>query len=350
MPLLRPRIALVALALAALLPGEPAWAETTSVVYVNGRPTRVYFNDGDSFRQLEGPYAGAGSRLTGFNTLESFGPVHAWGNFHPHEIFVLAKEATWHARRGVWHCGTDGRRDGYGRILLDCPDLAVSQIRNGFAHAMMVNDRPAKPAYLRAQQAAQAERRGMWAHGIPGFILTSLHSLDEDPRREWHYNRRVSTLDGHSESRRHRETYEECAWVCEDERVVPRDEVRAVARALRATPGVAEAAAEIESNLLLEMVVDRFARLGELPAWFNVAEADTRYDFIELGLETRANAATVRAFLEAAKARGELSEPVVRVGACHLYTSFRRRYGRSQAPCLRGRGDGPPPALLGDAR
>ena len=340
------RLALAAatatLALVPLRAAPSAKADTTTLVFVNGRMTRVYFNDGDSFRLLDGPYANSGARLAGFNTLESFGPVHAWGTFHPYEIYVLAKEATWHARRGVWHCGTDERRDGYGRLLLDCPDLAVSQIGRGFAHAMQINDRPSNPAYLRAQRGAQEARRGIWAHGIPGFVLTSIHSLDEDPRREWHYNRRVSTRDGHSESRQHRETYRECQWVCEDERVVPAEEITAVARAIRSTPGVAQAAAEIESNLLLETIVDRYARTGEMPAWFDVEETGARYDYIPLTDATKANARIVRDFLAAARARGDLTEPVTRVGACHLYTRFRRRYGRNQAPCLRGHGARPP--------
>ncbi|MEO0325137.1 MAG: hypothetical protein AAF447_19415 [Myxococcota bacterium] len=331
----------LAMALGALRAPAPAKADTTTLVFVNGRMTRVYFNDGDSFRLLDGPYASTSARLAGFNTLESFGPVHAWGSFHPYEIYVLAKEATWHARRGVWHCGTDERRDGYGRLLLDCPDLAMSQIGRGFAHAMQINDRPSNAAYLRAQRQAQQARRGIWAHGIPGFILTSLHSFDEDPRREWHYNRRVSTRDGHSESRRHRETYRECEWVCEDELVVPAAEVTAVARAIRSTPGVAEAAAEIADNLLLETIVDRYARTQEMPAWFDVEEAEGRYDFIELSDETKANARIVRDFLAEARARGDLSEPETVVGACHLYTSFRRRFGRGQAPCLRGHGARP---------
>ncbi len=341
-----PVLAIAALALMTTsLGGEapsPAKAETTTLVSVNGRMTRVYFNDGDSFRLLDGPFANTSARLAGFNTLESFGPVHAWGSFHPHEIYVLAKEATWHARRGVWHCGTDERRDGYGRLLLDCPDLAMSQIGRGFAHAMQINDRPSNPAYLRAQRQAKQARRGIWAHGIPGFVLTSLHSFDEDPRREWHYNRRVSTRDGHSESRRHRETYRECEWVCEDELVVPAAEVTAVARAIRSTPGVAQAAAEIADNLLLETIVDRYARKEEMPAWFDVEESESRYDFAPLTEQTKANARIVRDFLAEARARGDLSEPSRRGGACHLYTSFRRRFGRNRAPCLRGHGARPP--------
>ena len=46
--------------------------------------------------------------------------------------------------------------------------------------------------------------------------------------------------------------------------------------------------------------------------------------------------------LAEARARGDLSEPSRRGGACHLYTSFRRRFGRNRAPCLRGHGARPP--------
>ena len=32
----------------------------------------------------------------------------------------------------------------------------------------------------------------MWAHGVPEFVMTSVHSYDEDRDRPWHYNRLIS--------------------------------------------------------------------------------------------------------------------------------------------------------------
>ena len=68
-----------------------AVAEPASQVFLNGVPTPVFFNDGDSFRILEGPLKGTKARLAGFNTLESYGPVHQWGGWHAKELYAIAK-------------------------------------------------------------------------------------------------------------------------------------------------------------------------------------------------------------------------------------------------------------------
>lgn len=314
----------VLLLLGVIVLASGAEAAGHSYVYINGRRSIVHFNDGDSFRIQDGPYANRGSRLAGFNTLESFGPVHAWSSWHPYELYVNAKLATLNAARGVWHCSTDGSVDGYGRLLLDCPDLAVSQIRNGFAHAMNVDDTPSRMEYLSAQQEAIRERRGMWAHGVPSFVLTSLHSRDEDPSRDFHYNRMVSTRDGHSERWTHRDRYPECSWQCATELVADEAQVRWVARSLRSNEATREAVAEVPNLLLIELV-DRFARLGTLP----------EYTTDEISV-------AVLPVLTAAKAEGRLSDPEERLGACHLYAAFTRRYGRNRASCLHGHGGRPP--------
>jgi len=322
-----PRVlfALLAIGLVAPLADAPSASATSeSLVFINGRPTRVYFNDGDSFRQLDGPWAGRGSRLGGFNTLESYGPVHSWGEWHPFELFVIAKKATHLGRHGVWHCTTDGSQDTYGRVLLDCPDLAIAQIRHGYAHAMQVDDTPSRPAYLRAQHDAMRHRRGMWAHGIPQFVVTSLHSADEDPGRDTHYNRMVSVRDGHSEKWEHTDTYPECSTQCATEIRADEAKVAAMARELRGDAALAPVLAELSNVLLLE-AVDRYARLGELPAYLEPALARA--------LEPR---------LSAARQAGELGETTEIRGACMLYVDFRRRYGRDRAHCLRRHGAWPP--------
>lgn len=299
-------------------------AQSESVVYINGRRSIVYFNDGDSFRVMRGEYAGRGSRLGGFNTLESFGPVHSWGDWHPFELFINAKQATYNAARGVWHCTTDGGVDGYGRLLLDCPDLAVDQISKGLAHAMNVDDTPARPAYLRAQQEAIRERRGMWAHGVPEFVLTSLHSRDEDVTRSSHYNRMVSVRDGHSERWEHNDTYPECSTQCAMEIRADADRVRAFARSLRENPDTRNSVAAI-SNLLLIELVDRYARLGQVPEYTDPTVSSV-----------------VEPVLSRAREAGQLGSTRRERGACHLYAAFTRRYGRDRAACLHGRGAWPP--------
>jgi endonuclease YncB( thermonuclease family) len=285
-------------------------------VYLNGVPTPVFFNDGDSFRVLEGPLAGTTARLAGFNTLESFGPVHAWGSWHPYELYIIAKMATLNARWGVWHCTSDLSRDGYGRILWDCPDLAIDHIRKGLAHAMNVDDTPARPEYLWAQRAAMRERRGMWAHGVPEFVLTSAHSADEDSSREYHYNRRVSTRFGHSESVRHRDTYLECQMVCHDETSVDITRSDHVAMRLLETPALNARLATF-STLHLSQLTWRWARTHELPSWL---PADLR--------------APVERHLQDFEREGAFGPVTTQRGACFRYVDFRRRYGATRASCL----------------
>ena len=325
-------------------------AEVRTIVYLNGERTSVYFSDGDSFRILSGQWSRRGTRLSGFNTLESFGPVHSWGNWHPYELWVNAKMATYNARRGVWHCTTQGQEDNgeeptreestntqvegtdtdevafdtYGRLLVVCPDLAISQISQGFAHAMNVDDTPSRPEYLRAQQNAIRARRGMWAHGVPGFVLTSLHSRHEDPSRDEHYNRMVSTRDGHSERWIHNDVYPECSTQCATEIVADEEKVRAFARSLRQNPQTQRAVATL-SNLLLIELVDRYARLDQLPEYTEEAVRNV-----------------VTPLLEIAKESGELGHTREVRGACSVYAAFERRYGAGRAACLQGRGELPP--------
>ena len=116
----------------------PASAEPRTRVVVNGEPAPVFFNDGDSFRVLDGKLEGTKARLMGFNTLESFGPVHQWGDWTHKELYVLAKMATLNGRRGGWRCDSDLDRDTYGRALFDCPQLVLDQLRKGLAHTMTV--------------------------------------------------------------------------------------------------------------------------------------------------------------------------------------------------------------------
>lgn len=316
---------LVLAALASVVPvlasGGRAGAADWARVFLNGVPVPVYFNDGDTFRVMDGPFRGTACRLSGFNTLESYGPVHQWGDWHPYELFVNAKRATYNGRRGTWHCTTDGQRDGYGRLLTDCPDLAIDQIRRGYAHAMQIDDTPSPPEYLRAQHEAIRHRRGMWAHGVPDFVMTSLHSMSEyTDGRPTAYNRRVSTLDGHSESNQHTESYSECQWVCDTETRTDESRVRAAARRLREDPAIAPGLSGFY-NVNLEALVSRFVRTGELPE--SVPEGSR---------------AGVLGRLTQERDQGLLGETHEVLGSCGLYVDFERRYGTDRAECLRGHG------------
>ena len=331
---------LALVAAAVVVRGPRVHADAFTRAFINDHFVPVHFNDGDSFRVYAGEWQGRQSRLEGFNTLESNGPVHQWGTFHPFELFVNAKMATLNGKRGTWHCFTGGETDGYGRLLLDCPDLAVSQIRRGLAHAMNVDDIPSRPEYLRAQQEAIHAHRGMWAHGVPEFIVTSLHSNDEDPERsEPSYNRLISTRDGHTEKWEHDDNYHECQWVCHEDVVADDALARQFALRLRADPQVGPLVVEL-SNLLLVEIVTRWVRLGELPAW--VTDAEIRAKASHLPSLDDSLGPLLRTRLDAAMRAGELGQRSTQRGACALYVRFERRYGSRRADCLRGRGEGPP--------
>lgn len=297
----------------------PAAAEPGTLVFINGRASHVYFNDGDSFRVLDGPRKGQKARLGGFNTLESFGPAHSWGQWHPYELYVNAKMATLNGRRGVWHCHTDESSDTYGRLLLFCPDLIIDSLKKGLAHAYSVDDTPAPPEYIAAQQEAMKAKRGMWAHGVPDFILTSTHSNDEGYEGKT-YNRLVSTRDGHTEKWLHKDIYRECDTVCATDIRVDQEKIEATARKMRQDPTLAPLLKEW-FNIHLEEFASRYVRLGILPEYIS---EDLRK--------------VLTPWLEKENAAGNLGSVRSERGSCMLYVQFQRRYGLDNAVCLHGHG------------
>lgn len=300
----------------AIVPNHASSYLPVTRVFLNGVPTPVFFNDGDSFRIMGGPMEGGKTRLAGFNTLESFGAVHSWGAWHPFELYVVAKMATYNARRGTWHCTSDLAEDTYGRTLWICPDLAVDDIRKGLAHVMSIDEHPGDIEYIRAQRLAIAERRGIWRHGVPDFVVTSLHAANEDPGRTHAYNRLVSTVDGHSEPWQHNNNYTECETVCHQDVHVDTARVDAVAAQLREDQALAPLLAQV-NNVHLSEAVARYARSNELPEWLS-AEA-------QAAIEPR---------LHTIKESGAFGEITTVQGACHVYVPFNRRFGIRRASCL----------------
>ena len=49
----------------------------------------VNWSDGDSFRITSGRMRGQRVRLLGYNTLESYGPVHKWGDWNEWSLYRL---------------------------------------------------------------------------------------------------------------------------------------------------------------------------------------------------------------------------------------------------------------------
>lgn len=196
----------------------PAAAKTpkktgASAVMLNGVRVEVRWSDGDSFKIKNGRFRGVGTRLRGYNTLESFGPVHQWGSFTGEELYAQAKDAKFEAKSQVWACTTDPNdRDHYGRLLVTCPKLIEHMVGVGAAHLFAIDETP-DPKALAAQLAAIKAKKGIWAKGVPKMLLTSLHSLDEKDWKEA-YNRAADPLTGKAVKILHKETYKECQQVC----------------------------------------------------------------------------------------------------------------------------------------
>lgn len=295
----------------------PSEAQPLTRVVLNGQPVPVFFSDGDSFGFRGGPFSGANTRMTGYNTLESFGPVHSWGDWHAKELYVNAKMATLNARRGTWTCTTDGDKDGYGRILVHCPGLAEDQIRKGYAHVMTVTDDPGEPAYIAAQDEAKAARRGMWAHGVPDYVLTSIHSAEEDTSGRGTYNRLVSTEDGHSLKWKHEDRYSECENVCFTVFEVTDTQIANVVARLKTNPTT--------SAIVEGWSEDRVATVARNYGRFRKVTREV----------PRSQRADMETALQAMAATGMFGGDQGAAEACMVHVPFKRRYGAGKAVCLR---------------
>lgn len=182
-------------------------------IILNGKKTSVTWTDGDSFRVESGPFAGSGTRLQGYNTLEAYGPVHRWGDWTPAELYALAKSSAAVAASQTWTCTSDEKLDGYKRLLVHCPALAVEMVKAGHGLAYAVEQDKADPEVLAAQAQAIKEKRGMWAKGAVKAVVTSVHSVGEDAKPQA-YNRVVDTRTGQTRMMEHTETYQTCQEVC----------------------------------------------------------------------------------------------------------------------------------------
>lgn len=318
---LRASLALVLPVLTGLVlmasPADAQAAEARSKVILNGKLVQVTFNDGDSFRVLGGAQSGAKARLAGYNTLESYGPVHLWGSWTEKELYVMAKMATMHARKGVWECESDGKTDTYGRMLVSCPALAEDLVRRGLAHVLTVSDEPGDPKLVKAQREAIAARRGLWSHGVPDFILTSIHSAEEDTDGTGTYNRLVSTEDGHSVKWKHENRYAECSKVCHLVYQVNDETIDEVTKVLRADGAVATLVEPLD-DATLRKVVATFAR------------------YRHVGREVRKDdREPLKRHLMGYVSAGRFGTTDGQPGSCMVHIDFKRRFGTGRAACLK---------------
>jgi len=298
-------------------PKQAEAAEARSKVILNGELVQVTFNDGDSFRVLSGDMVGAKARLYGYNTLESYGPVHQWGTWTTKELYVMAKMATYHARKGVWECTSDGATDTYGRMLVDCHELAEDLVRRGMAHVLTVTDEGGDPRLVAAQREAIEAKRGMWSHGVPEYILTSLHSVEEDTEGKGTYNRLVSTEDGHSVKWRHRNKYSECDTVCQMIYDVPDATIDEVTQALRDDAAMASIVEPLDDATLRRTVAEfaKFRHIGR----------DVHEDHRE----------ALKKHLLGYASEGRFGTVKPQPASCMIHIDFKRRFGTGRAACLK---------------
>jgi endonuclease YncB( thermonuclease family) len=189
--------------------------DTRMWVVLDGRKTRVVWNDGDSFRVIRGPHNEMRARLDGYNTLESYGPVHFWGPHHGYDLYDNGKEATELAKSKVWECQTKEGGGGYGRTLVVCPELREEMLAKGLAHLFAVVGKP-DPKLVAIQLDAQKNRRGMWKRTIPSTIVTSIHSITEKEGEKDAevYNRVCDTRTGMSWKVKHKAVFKPCDAFC----------------------------------------------------------------------------------------------------------------------------------------
>lgn len=181
-------------------------------VTIDDQPYDVVWSDGDSFRITTGTKRGQRVRLMGYNTLESYGPVHKWGDWNEWSLYKIAKNAKGLAASEHWECNSQGKVDRYKRLLVRCPRLIKAMIQSGTAHLFEVKGKPLDED-LKLQAEAIKARRGMWAKGAPEGVITSVHSQDEKPD-EPSYNRVASLSTGMGNKLLHTDTHAVCKWVC----------------------------------------------------------------------------------------------------------------------------------------
>ena len=181
-------------------------------VVIDDQPYDVVWSDGDSFRITTGTKRGQRVRLLGYNTLESYGPVHKWGDWNEWSLYKIAKGAKKLAASETWDCKSQGKVDQYQRLLVRCPQLIKTMVKSGIGHIFEVQATP-DPEDMKLQLESIKGRQGMWAKGAPEGLITSVHSQSEKPEVP-SYNRIASLSTGMANKHLHTHEYSLCQWVC----------------------------------------------------------------------------------------------------------------------------------------
>jgi hypothetical protein len=185
---------------------------------------------------------------------------------------------------------------------------------------MTITAEGGEPAVVAAQKEAIKAKVGMWAHGVPKWIMTSLHSTAEGGGRSGKTeNRLVSTEDGHSMKWRHTDSYGECEKVCQIEKTFAPADVATVAEKTAAEAGD-KAKALIAKIGPEEMAlrVTNFLNYGHV-GWMDTSEDA---ELLTSAIDDAAAEVSVKPLTEV-------------VDTCQVYIDFRRRYGSKRASCLK---------------
>ena len=181
-------------------------------VSIDDQSYEVSWSDGDSFRITGGTKRGQRVRLLGYNTLESYGPVHKWSDWNEWGLYKIAKNSKALAVSETWECKSLGKVDRYKRLLVRCPKLIEAMVRTGMGHIFEIEETPSAQL-IQLQAEAIKGRKGMWRRGAPEGLMTSVHSQSENPEKP-SYNRVASLKTGIAAKSLHTETYKLCQWVC----------------------------------------------------------------------------------------------------------------------------------------
>ena len=140
--------------------------------------------------------------------------------------------------------------------------------------------------------------------------------MAEDPTRDKHYNRVISTLDGHSSPWEHTETYAECEKVCHETTRLSAGAARPHVEKLQNDPALAMGLGEFGPEQLRLLLSD-FVREGRVTP---IVRDEVR-DALEKTLSQW-------------KTEGLLSATEKTNDACMVYVDFKRRFGLTRAVCL----------------
>ena len=194
---------------------KPTDEKVEPSVILDGVSISVFWDDGDTFHGTTADGKKIKARLAGYNTLESYGPVHQWGGWTEHELYAFAKESGVFASKTIWECADTKKGGGYGRVLVDCPGLRKAMLENGYAHPFSIGG-PAPEADMLALRLGIENKAGIWEKGAPLKLVTSLHSQDEKPDKEV-YNRVCDLTTGECAEQVHSAVYQTCEKVCVDD-------------------------------------------------------------------------------------------------------------------------------------